>query len=149
MATLANEFLMKTLLAYLIVIALSVRMWRYMKQSTAQLNQKRTREMHRQIGSVLLVQALTPLVGSVFPIVFLTVAVVTHQNSVELTRWMTMMFNWTPLINALSTLLIVRPYRRAVFGLGRSSVENVMVNAATTTQPTATSRGTLPQITTN
>jgi len=87
-----------------------------MRQASSVFNNAAKCDRERQIGYVLLVQALCPLFVSVLPIVILLAAAIADVSSLELSRPMTMLFNWTPLINAMGTLLIVRPYRIAVFG---------------------------------
>lgn len=77
---------------------------------------KTRKEASRQINYVLITQAIVPFVFTILPIAWSMVPAwfnVTTSFPIELTF---IFYNWTPAINGIVTMLIIRPYRRALFG---------------------------------
>jgi len=72
----------------------------------------------RQLNAVLCVQALTPFLLQLVPIVLFILCLSVNDNRKSpVLSVSVLLFSWSPCIDALSTILIVAPYRRAVFSL--------------------------------
>jgi hypothetical protein len=127
---------------YAVILFCSVRIWLYMRRSfgliagNSALTAK-TKAMAVQLNVVLAVQALTPLCLEMVPTGALAMAVaVAKYPTLLLSSAVTLFAVWAPLINALSIILIVRPYRRAVIHALRqqwsSSVRVTTVHVSST-----------------
>lgn len=130
---------------YTVIVVCSVRVWLFMRRSFALIascsdgtkaaEQKKRRSLSVQINVVLVAQALIPLCVELVPICFLAVSSLERVSStVVASSLMTLFFNWAPVINALSVILIVKPYREAIFHVfggicrsGRGASGNVHV----------------------
>ena len=75
----------------------------------------RVRQLSTQIHVVLVVQALTPVALELMPTFLTTICVVLDYQIASTTALFSALLNWAPLINALSAILIVKPYRQAVW----------------------------------
>jgi Serpentine type 7TM GPCR chemoreceptor Str len=75
---------------------------------------------NRQLTAVLAVQAATPLLLEIVPSLFLDAFSLSGDNHATTASSggagaiMTVFVNWRPMINGAATLLIIKPYRRAI-----------------------------------
>lgn len=106
-----------------IVVVLNSRIWRHINASMQMITsavQSQTREMNRQIQAVLVLQALVPLVTEILPgtlSYFELLLVRTSSNWTRVSSLLsTLPVSWMPVINPLTTILLIRAYRNVVFG---------------------------------
>jgi len=93
------------------------------------------KEASKQINYVLIIQAIIPFIFTILPIAWSMVPAwfdVSASFPIELTF---IFYNWTPVINGIVTMLIIRPYRRALFGSFKSVVDVSTTNATVSTTP--------------
>jgi hypothetical protein len=113
-------------LTYAVVVWCSVRIWLHMRHSFGLVSDAalaaKARSMAVQINVVLLVQAVTPLCLELAPTSFLACAALAKMPTGTASSSMTLFLNWAPIINAASVIVIVRPYREAVFAAIRKRV---------------------------
>lgn len=105
---------------YGVIVWCSIRIWLYMRESLtlvasgASVQAAKTRAMATQLNVVLVVQALTPLCLELVPTIFLAGATLAKYPTRVPSSLMTLFLNWAPLVNALSVMIIVKPYRRVL-----------------------------------
>lgn len=112
-----------TVIAYNIICWCSWQMWRELGRAfklAASSTVDKKKSLSRQINLVLVVQAVTPLVLEFVPATFLTAgaAVAWLTDTIDMksvSSMVTVLLSWAPVINALSVIVIIKPYRRAVF----------------------------------
>jgi len=83
--------------------------------------QQQSREISRQVGQALLVQALFPLALSLLPTLLAAITVLTGSKGDD---WFTVPYYqyWAALVNPVATILIVRQYRNALLeAIGKTS----------------------------
>jgi hypothetical protein len=110
--TLAN------VVAFLIVMACSILIWHKMRQSIMP-EQQRGARVSRQVGRVLLLQALLPLILQTIPSTFfIFTAVIGHDVSF----WSTFLNAqaWTSCMYPVATMAIIGHYRREIWKLVKS-----------------------------
>lgn len=94
----------------------SVRIWLFLRRSIKELGaDSRVQPLSAQINVVLLWQALTPVVFELGPNLVYAFSNSFGLQSVSTTAMVSALFNWAPLVNALSIIVIVKPYRQAVW----------------------------------
>lgn len=127
-------------LSYLAVVVCTVAMFLHLRRSFTAAQKsgavpagedgQSRRSQARQINAILLVQALIPLVFDYIPAYSITAAITVSksdslaQTLAFITAWMV----WAPVVNAAAILLVVGPYRQAVF---RRSADKVVLAKAT------------------
>lgn len=117
----------------MIIIWCSVRVWLFLRRSVSNLTtNSRVRHLSTQLNVVLVVQALTPFALELAPNLLSVVVAFLGYRIPSATALLSALLNWAPLVNALSVMLIVKPYRRVICRALRlkkspSSTENVAV----------------------
>jgi hypothetical protein len=108
----------------------SLRIWLHVRKQSSHILNARARAINRQVSITLLAQALTPLALIIGPVVYMIVATSIGSQPDE-TQSEAFFLSWLPVIDALSALIIIRPYRMAVLRALRlakpSQVEPIMV----------------------
>lgn len=95
-------------------IIFNVKVYRHLRSMKNQMSMQR-KETHRQISTILIVQATVPGIICLFPIALAATLTFLHTNILDVGRGMGLMFSIIPLANPLLTLSIVRNYRNTVF----------------------------------
>ena len=99
---------------YGIVIWCTVRIWLHLKTAFGMVSEQRSHQLNHEINRVLIVQALNPLLVILLPCTLIIIAFVWHFNMRLAGSLLTMCLSWLPVINPLTTMLIIRPYRRTL-----------------------------------
>ena len=109
------------LLTYLTIFLVNLLIWRKSRQ-TLMIDQQQSQAISRQVGQVLLVQALFPLALSLLPTLFFEIyANMTESKGDD---WLMVPFfqYWIGLVNPVATILIVSQYRNIlVKAIGKTS----------------------------
>jgi len=88
----------------------------HLRRPVAELSScSRARQFSTQINVVLVVQAVSPLVFELTPNILTAASTMLGVRISTASAMFTALLNWAPLVNALSIMLIVRPYRQAVW----------------------------------
>jgi hypothetical protein len=115
-------YFLLALALYSVIIYCSVSIWLHLRRAVRQLSttvaeQSRTREFSGQINAALLAQAVVPSLLEMLPLSLIFVNdVLNYYSGWRVTAILFLFLNWSPVLNALCVLLIVRPYRRALLG---------------------------------
>jgi uncharacterized Tic20 family protein len=121
------------LVTYVVIGYFSVRIWLHVRGQSSHISDARARAINHQVSITLLAQALTPFILITAPEVYLIAASLFGSQQSE-NNLLAFFFSWLPVIDALSALIIIRPYRMVVlraFGLAKPShSEPIMVIAA-------------------
>ena len=124
-------------LTYSIIFVANALIWR--KSRTELMSeQQQSRDINRQVGRVLLIQAMFPLAFMLLP-TLISVTSVMIGGTQETDLGFVLYFQyWTALINPVATILIVRQYRRAFFKAiyGTRTSSNIVHNVNTIQQQT-------------
>jgi hypothetical protein len=119
---------------YVAIGYFSVRIWLHVRGQTLQIPNARARAINRQVSITLTAQALTPLALTIGPQIYLVVVSLIGSEQGE-NDSMGFFISWLPVIDGLSALIIIRPYRMAVLRALRlakpSQIEPIMVSAIT------------------
>lgn len=116
-------------LNYSLVVWCSWRIWLSLRASFAHTNadghsiafgSTQRRALSRQINTVLVFQAVTPLILELVPMTILTLGslFVSSEGDTSslytLSSTLTLFLNWAPVVNALSAVCVIGSYRRAL-----------------------------------
>ena len=98
--------------AYAIVVVLTGKIWRRLQNSLAMMSlSARAREVNRQIGVVLTLQALLPFLTEVLPGTLASSSLVFHYPFRYGCYAACALYSWIAVLNPLLTMLLIRPYR--------------------------------------
>lgn len=101
-----------------VIVVCSVRVWLHLRRAVSDLGgDSRSRLASTQINVVLIAQAVIPLVLEVLPNFLTTLSILTNLRTGSAVAMVSSLLNWAPVASALSVIVIVRPYRRAVWSL--------------------------------
>jgi len=112
--------LVTSLYIYVLIVYFSVGVVPLKNTSMAMLAvDARMRDVNKQLNRVLTTQALAPLVFAIAPPIFINVVGVTGVMSVGFgtQAFMSLLMSLQPVASGRLTLLMIRPYRRAILGL--------------------------------
>lgn len=108
-------------IAYLIVVGCSVAIFIHLRRAGANISgsEQQRRSWGRQawqINAILVIQAVVPLLFDFLPnyLNTLLLYVVGGESSPQSPTFTQAWIVWAPVVSAVSTILVVRPYRRAV-----------------------------------
>lgn len=103
-----------------IILCNSVRIWLFLRRSVTDLTaDSRTRQLSTQLNVVLVVQALTPFALELIPNLLTALFALFGYQISSATAMLSALLNWAPLVNALSIIVIVKPYRRTMLTVTR------------------------------
>lgn len=104
------------LVVYSVIIWCSVRVRLHLRSHLNDLpEESRVRQLlYCQIDTILLLQALTPLIFELLPTCLLAVGAMMQYQSASLSVWMTFFLTWSPVVGALNVILAVQSYRQEV-----------------------------------
>lgn len=135
-------------LSCLIVIVCSVAIFLHLRRSIAASHQlgavpanhqsSQSRRAHaRQINAILLVQALIPLVFDFIPANATTAAftILNIDSLAKVVAFINAWLAWAPVVNAAAIILVVSPYRQALFKRSMNNATTLVVTARRETKP--------------
>lgn len=128
-AAFAYEIL-SAILVYSIIVWCSVGVRLHLRSHLNDLpEESRVRELlYTQVDTILLLQALTPLIFELLPTCLMAVGAMTQYQPAGMCAWMTLFLTWSPVVSALNVILAVQSYRqevvRMVTRVGRKSKES-------------------------
>jgi len=103
------------IVSYWIIVWCCWRIWAHLRQHIAVLIDRQVRDINFQVNVVLIVQAVTPLVFAIIPSSIIALFDLTSlYGYANLQKTLNMVPNWMPVVNSVSALLIIRPYRKAM-----------------------------------
>ncbi|KAH7721263.1 7TM GPCR protein [Aphelenchoides avenae] len=105
--------------AYAVMIVTSIATYREIRKKKSRMTQK-TLYAQRQMNRILITEASSVFVVGILPVICIFTMLFLEVSAVGYGTVLTMIHVWVPLLNPLTTLLLVRPYRRAIFGRLRS-----------------------------
>jgi hypothetical protein len=97
---------------FLIMVCCIFLIWRKTRQSVMP-EQQRSVRINRQVGRVLLIQALLPLILQTIPSTLLILSVVIGQNVSFISSFLNAQ-TWTSCLYPISTMAIIGHYRREI-----------------------------------
>uniref|UniRef100_A0AC34PYJ7 G protein-coupled receptor n=1 Tax=Panagrolaimus sp. JU765 TaxID=591449 RepID=A0AC34PYJ7_9BILA len=100
-------------ISYLLTIFFNVKVYHNLKSMENQMSVQ-AKDAHKQISTILIVQAAVPGVICLFPIALAVTLAFLHTNIPNIGLCIGLMFSVIPLANPLLTLIVVRNYRNAV-----------------------------------
>ncbi|KAI1714652.1 serpentine type 7TM GPCR chemoreceptor str domain-containing protein [Ditylenchus destructor] len=122
-------------IVFKLIIWLAYQIWYALRISLNQITkEKRSKIFNKQINIALLVQVFLPVIVSSIPIIYLAHAIITKSGIVTVCQLMTIPLHWIPVLNPLSTILIIKQYRSLLLCSGKGDQIVFYSN----------SRGTLP-----
>ncbi|KAH7726084.1 CBN-SRD-16 protein [Aphelenchoides avenae] len=98
---------------YAMICWCEYRIFKFLQQADSEVY-KQTRKMHAEVHRALLALAISPLIAVVMPCSFLLVCEALGASPGLFTVFITGFATSVTLINPLTTVIFVRPYRRAV-----------------------------------
>uniref|UniRef100_A0A914XW08 Uncharacterized protein n=1 Tax=Panagrolaimus superbus TaxID=310955 RepID=A0A914XW08_9BILA len=99
--------------SYVIVIWTSYKVWKYLKVMRSHLSIS-AHELNSQVTKTLIMQALTPLLICLLPILVTVTMVFLRANIGGIGLVLSIFYSWIPIGNALVTIIAVKTYRRAI-----------------------------------
>jgi hypothetical protein len=116
---------MAVLATFSVIIICSILIWRKMRQNTMP-EQQRSVRISRQVGRVLLIQAIIPLVLQTLPTLFLIQSIIFGHDISFLSSFIFSQ-TWTTGIYTMATMAIIGHYRR--------EIKKIFVKNSTTVYP--------------
>uniref|UniRef100_A0A915DYT7 G-protein coupled receptors family 1 profile domain-containing protein n=1 Tax=Ditylenchus dipsaci TaxID=166011 RepID=A0A915DYT7_9BILA len=96
---------------------MSLKVWKCINKSSADLELKRAKAINRQISVVLIIQAMIPLFLAFLPMDFIVYTALTNDSASWFFDKINIIFSWIPVTNPLCTILILKEYRSRVLNL--------------------------------
>lgn len=99
---------------YALMSYYSVRIWWHLRSAFDDPNlPERTRQLATQINVILMVQAVLPFLFDFVPAMAVRGLIAIHYPNPYVMTYAQVMLNWTPVIDGLVIVAVVRPYRSA------------------------------------
>ncbi|KAI1717185.1 serpentine type 7TM GPCR chemoreceptor srd domain-containing protein [Ditylenchus destructor] len=98
-------------IVYKLVIWLAYKIWCTLRISLNQITtESRSQVLNKQINFALLVQVFVPVIVSSIPVIYLAHSAITKSGVVTICQLMTIPLHWIPVLNPISTILIIKQY---------------------------------------
>ncbi|CAD5231171.1 unnamed protein product [Bursaphelenchus okinawaensis] len=120
------------LTSYVMFAILAVKTVRVLKKECHNLSEK-TKTLQRQLTYYLLLQAFLPCVVIIFPVIFIVVKLLLHQDSDSAAILSCLLVTWIPVFNPVMTICVMTPYRNGIVSLLGMRKVAVLNNSFSTT----------------
>ncbi|KAI6174502.1 hypothetical protein M3Y97_00998000 [Aphelenchoides bicaudatus] len=136
-----NYFTIVMLVAYSTIVYTEVVRRRFLQHFSAQMSSA-TKRMHRDLNRAFLALAMCPILTSVFPSVYINYTIGSCRHFPVPMVIHSLIVVTVPLINSVTTLLFVRPYRQQIkkwlCGSRTSPIQDSSLKHSATEMPTIT-----------
>uniref|UniRef100_A0AC34GW33 G protein-coupled receptor n=1 Tax=Panagrolaimus sp. ES5 TaxID=591445 RepID=A0AC34GW33_9BILA len=116
--------------SYSIVIWTSYKVWKHLKAMEAHMTMN-TKDINRQMTVTLIMQAILPLFVLLLPIAITAVLLFSRVTIDGIGISISLLLSWIPIVNSLTTITVVKPYRNAMLKIIRLKRSSATINNIT------------------
>ncbi|KAI1715162.1 serpentine type 7TM GPCR chemoreceptor str domain-containing protein [Ditylenchus destructor] len=122
---------------YLVIFLSSFRMKMFIKKQKERMNAAKFKQTERQMNYILVAQGVLPAISLAVHTFTLSGYILFPETSIYFLLYLTIPVYWLPVVNPLSTMLIVKSYRNFLLEkVGRRRVQSQVTLTAVMSSPT-------------